>query len=60
MLMSNEGLLNALNMSLNCLPLSICSQGGEDLSHHVTGQRGVPRCGMNAFLFCQKLNHLIT
>lgn len=25
---------------------SLCSQGGENISHHVLGQRGVPRCGM--------------
>lgn len=27
------------------LPLLLDSQGGEDLSDHVTGQRGVSRCG---------------
>lgn len=27
------------------LPLLLDSQGGEDLSDHVSGQRGVSRCG---------------
>lgn len=35
--------------------LSIHSQGGEDVSHHVPGQRGVPRRGTEASSFCHMI-----
>lgn len=32
--------------------LSLHSQGGKDVSHHVPGQRGVPRSGMDELFLC--------